>query len=149
MTVTIRDATYEDIPVFLEKIRAVDKAEMNCAGHTDHAAALRKGIDLGPAFYVSDKDGPILMAGFSAHDENKAVVWMLGTPRIETLKWPFLKISRSVFEQWSAEYSVLTNRVWAANTVHIRWLEWLGCTFTEEVWIGRHKFLTFEKVRNV
>lgn len=84
--------------------------------------------------YVADVEGtPEMIFGCSATDAAPTVgiPWMLGTPVIVSPKWrmTFLRETRRAVEAWQAEYPILHNFIDARNTVHMRWLRWLGFTF--------------------
>ena len=58
--------------------------------------------------------------------------WMLGRDEMLTDvhdKWEFLRQSRIHLANLHAMYPVLFNFVDARNTVHLRWLRWMGFTF--------------------
>jgi hypothetical protein len=42
----------------------------------------------------------------------------------------FLRASRQIVEEWQRDFPRLHNYTDARNTVHHRWLRWLGFTFT-------------------
>lgn len=60
--------------------------------------------------------------------DNDRQVWMLCTNDLLKHKRLFLEESRAWIEEKSKRY-LLWNHVDARNTVHVRWLKWLGANF--------------------
>jgi hypothetical protein len=52
-------------------------------------------------------------------------IWMVGTPGIERISGTFLRECRGWVDGLNLKYPILWNKVYALNTVHIRWLKWL------------------------
>ncbi len=71
--------------------------------------------------------------------ENLGYIWMCSTPEITRHSFEFLKGSRVILDALHREYPVLTNLVDARNTVHHKWLRWMGFSFlrTIEKWGAR------------
>lgn len=70
--------------------------------------------------------------------------WLLGTDAVERHQLRFLRESIDWRDQLLQRYSVLRNFVDTRNAVSIRWLRWLGATFSEPVTLRGHEFLLFE-----
>lgn len=66
-------------------------------------------------------------------DKGIGAPWMLGTDEITTARWRFLRESRRWLDAVKIDYDLLHNRVHSKNTVHIRWLKWLGFQFDGDV----------------
>lgn len=58
------------------------------------------------------------------------VAWLLGTPLLETHWRTFARASKPLAAELLARYDELVNVVHAKNCVALRWLEWMGATFT-------------------
>lgn len=74
-------------------------------------------------------------------------VWLLGTDAVERHQMRFLRESKRWHSQLLADYVVLRNFVDERNSVSIRWLTWLGATFSEPVNLRGHAFRLFEMRR--
>jgi len=78
-------------------------------------------------------------------------VWLLGTDEIFThASRDFLRLSKEWLSEVSAPFESVGNLVDARNTVHIRWLEWLGFEFIgvqSEFGVEKRPFLEF--IQNV
>jgi len=59
-----------------------------------------------------------------------AVIWLLGTAAVSENPRIFLRFSRKAVAELLERYDVLLNIVHADNRVALRWLQWLGATFT-------------------
>lgn len=70
--------------------------------------------------------------------------WLLGTDLVETQYVPFLRGSTRWRDQLLKRYSVLRNFVDVRNEASIRWLKWLGFTFSEPIPYRGHEFRMFE-----
>ena len=70
------------------------------------------------------------MFGVSPHfEEGIGFIWLLGTDEIKDISWQFLRESREWLEKISSPYKMVCNMVHEENTVHIKWLKFLGFTF--------------------
>lgn len=56
---------------------------------------------------------------------------MLGSDLIKMHSIEFLRKSKEWVE--AQDYEILYNNIDARNTVHIKWLQWLGFTFIQEL----------------
>lgn len=70
--------------------------------------------------------------------------WLLGTDAVVRHQVRFVRDSLEYRDQLFRRYSVLRNFVDVRNTVSIRWLRWLGATFSDPVSLRGHEFLLFE-----
>lgn len=70
--------------------------------------------------------------------------WLLGSDAIERHRVEFLRQSVHWRGQLLRRYDVLRNVVHCQNKVSIRWLRWLGFTFSEPFKIRGHDFMMFE-----
>ncbi len=59
------------------------------------------------------------------------VIWLLGTHRMHLIKKTFIKHSKHWIDRLMGDYNVLTNYVMESNELSVRWLTWLGATFSD------------------
>lgn len=71
------------------------------------------------------------------------LIWCLGTYLMDKYWMSFASESRKIIKRWAGRYGVLYNAVGAFNKDSIRWLEWCGAKFDEQVPIGIEYFLPF------
>lgn len=63
--------------------------------------------------------------------------WMMGTDAMfGVAKWPFLRASRPEWAAVNKRWPILRGHVHAANTAHVRWLEWCGFTVSPPICFG-------------
>lgn len=69
-------------------------------------------------------------------DPDAGWVWMVGSDLLAQHRHEFLRKSREALPEVFGPYEFLGNLVDARNTLHIRWLRWLGFTFFRTVEYG-------------
>lgn len=132
----VRFATLEDADYLAARLRHEDLQELIAAGSPSALTSLKAGILFSrPALSIVDaNDKAVTMFGVApSGDPFVGFVWLLSSDVIDKNKTKFLRHSRKWLEALHKDYPVLTNRVDARNTVHIKWLEWLGFTFINKV----------------
>jgi len=156
-----RPFTREDINPLIENMRYCDVREVETLGDTVRGV-LEYGLQRSnPGLVISSylTGSPLAVFGVvpggpenyparriqkSAHGD----IWMLATDElVEKHGREFARASRGWVDFLNTQYRCLSNIVDARNTVHIRWLEWCGFTFTENFLINSHTFRAFERVR--
>lgn len=138
-----------DVEYLGARMRQADADEVMAHSGRQPGEALQLGFEHSTAcrtgFY---KDEPMLMFGASYVDDNVGMVWMLGSDLITKAWVPVLRQSRGWLQELHDEFDLLFNYVDARNTVHIKWLKWLGFSFINlhpEFGVGRLPF--YEIVR--
>lgn len=158
MKVDLRIADRNTDPDYIGmRLREADLREMQAVqgAHVDPVEALRYGIEVSYFPFVATlDDAPVCVFGAvpEPHDPRFGCVWMMGTDAITTHPKTFLRHSKEYLEKVAEPFDLLWNCVDKRNTVHIRWLKWMGFTFLREIpQVGelRLPFLEFVKVTNV
>jgi hypothetical protein len=54
------------------------------------------------------------------------IIWLLGTDNIKLFSKEFLRNSKEEFKKLLTPYETASNYILKANTIHIRWVSWLG-----------------------
>ncbi len=67
------------------------------------------------------------------HFPEVGIIWMIGSNRLVRHRVEFLRAGRSWVIEQHRRFPLLTNRADARNTLHLRWLSWLGFRFLREV----------------
>lgn len=125
-TTVIRKATVDDVALIWGELRGADHREMFDRSGTDAYHQLTLGVELGEA-YVGLVDGKyVCIWGISTDNGLVGYPWMLATKEIEENRMVFLRHSRKVVTDWLFQFPILTNTVDARNTLHLKWLSWLG-----------------------
>jgi hypothetical protein len=132
---SVRPSVLNDCYVIAENIREDDRRELLAMSGEEPLEAMVSG------FIHSDKprtvlvgDTPVAMFGSGEFEPGVGTVWLLGTKGIEDISMYFLRESKYWLEHLHENYDLLFNYVDERNTVHIKWLKWLGFTF-----ISRHE----------
>ncbi len=131
--VNIRPAVSADCYELAPELRPADTRECLANG-LDPLDALLQGLALGvEVFTVCHQDEPVMMFGCGDAPTNlqvggydPGVIWMLSTPKVFEFKRLFLRQSREWVEYFQNQHDCLTNIVDVRNTVHHRWLVWMG-----------------------
>lgn len=122
-------------------------AELQANGRIAPLDALIDGIrNSDPAYTIVGPNAePFAMFGtVPTADDKYRFVWLLGTDRLVTEhRTEFLRKSRGWMNRLHEKAPILGNYVHKENTVHIRWLKWVGCNFVGEREINGHTFIEF------
>jgi len=149
-----RTAETSDIDYLVPRLRDADLQEIQAASGMPPGEALAYGFVASDEVYVGvdGEDRPLCIGGIGSADHLSAIVWMLASKELEKHSLPFLRLSKPFIQDLNNRYPILTNHVDERNTLHIRWLRWLGFTF-----INRHPhwgtekrpFLEFVRINDV
>lgn len=132
-----RKTVASDIQVVAANMRKEDKAEVLAAEGIPPEHALLFCFMAGkPCMTICNaSDEPIAMWGVTPDAGKVGRVWMLGTDELvqnHRIRIRFLREVKAYLRQLFTTYAVLWNCVDARNTVHIRWIRWMGFTFVAE-----------------
>lgn len=131
--ITARRSVIPDIPPIAVDMRPADRDEVMAAvGMNPHQALLQGYLSSTECFTIYEIDGglPVGMFGYTEVEPKlSACVWMLGSNRLLKNRWTFLKRSREWVDYIHARYPMMYNVIDRRNTLHIRWIEWLGFKF--------------------
>ncbi len=129
------------------RMRQADRDEIAAISGRSPYAALKRSYEQSSVAYTALFDGrPEVMWG--AGDLNLLTglgcVWLLATDAVEGDQMAFLRKSVRLRDQLLQRYSVLRNVVDVRNMASIRWLRWLGATFSEPFEVRGNAFVMFE-----
>lgn len=153
--IRVRRATLSDLKHLSENLRKEDIAELLAAGSPSPMAALANGYmhSLIPLVGVDENDVTQAMFGVvPSADASVGHVWLLGTDEMFKRPVRFLRESKRCVEHWNMQFPLLSNYVDCRNTLHVKWLSWLGFVFTSEVrgeGEGSLPFFQFVRFRDV
>ena len=137
----VRTAELEDCSWVAEHIREADLQEILAYSGSTPKDALVAGFHHSDIpFTVVVGGEPAAIFGASPVEQGVGAVWLLGTDGILKNTTRFLRESRFWLDQCARPYDILFNYVDARNTVHIKWIKWLGFTV-----INTHKEFGVEK----
>lgn len=130
----MRPSVEGDIDQLKDRLRRHDLLDIALVRKSPEEA-LRSGFEKGIVCYtLMVGDEPIGMAGLSLGIDY-AFPWLLGTDRISDREvWRrFARESRLWFDQFVklSDGRPMTNFLSPENVLHMRWLEWLGCSLED------------------
>lgn len=134
------------------RLRQADLDELKAASPLDPIVILRTGAYYSvPSVSIIGNKGSVAgMFGVVPQKDGTGVIWLLGTDELvqRPLCRQFIRECRYHLKCLQRNYTQLHNVIDERNTVHRRWLEWLGFEFTNripEYGHERRPFLEFKK----
>lgn len=123
----------EDALFIANNMRQADREELQASFGMPPELILPQAIGR-PRVLTWEADGkPVAIGGVDPSIPFVGVVWMVATDDIVKHRMKFLRQCKPVLDQLHKEYPILTNMVDARNSLHIRWLKWLGFVFTQKI----------------
>lgn len=155
-TATFTPPTVADLLLLARELRPDDARELRLsAPGTRPLEALIQSCETSDHLLATKLDGRLIgIAGVSALSlpARTATLWGLATRHIDARPSAILPVSLIGLPllmdavPWADTF---TNSVWAGNTRAVRWLRWLGATFTSSVYTpSGAEFLTFTLERS-
>lgn len=123
----VKSLTLRDIRRVAPFLRSIDATEARVLGGLEPFDALVQSWKISTsswAIYLGHT--PVGMFGSVPLPDGGAVAWMVGTPAMTVNPSRFAAASLPFVSRLLQRYEYLTNVLFQSNTVHIRWLEWLG-----------------------
>ena len=124
--------TVEDIDYVSPRLRKADYNECLASTGQHPRIVLHKSLDLGGTTLTlrAPDGGRLGLCGVvPSHLENAGIVWMCATDDIYQYQTAFLRKSKAALDYLACDYAVIYNCVDARNTLHMKWLDWMGFTF--------------------
>lgn len=145
-----RPVTPQVIAELLPRLRAVDRLELDCMTTGDREAALADMVARARRSCAAYMGGDLVcILGVNAVSvlSDVGCPWMLTTRAVDRphVRREFIAGGRVALEWVGEDFRRLWNLVAEENTVAVRWLKWMGFTFTgRDVVLQGHRFLHFE-----
>lgn len=140
----VREAQIQDIHYLINNIREEDREELAALGKTPEASISVGYVNSDRCYSVIDDDGNTIAMFGIGHITNKVCsVWLLASNLVNNHKIYFLRNSKKYYKELTKGYDTSFNMVYAKNTLHIQWLEWLGAKFTKDYIINNEVFRLF------
>ena len=128
---SVRGTQEEDLVYLGKRLRDAECRELEAHNATPDEAP-RLGFELSrPCLTVEHEGRPIAMFGTTPSPvvESLGYVWLLGSDEIADISMQFLRESRQWLSAIGEGYEVLCNSVHTDNTLHHKWLLFLGFRF--------------------
>lgn len=151
----VRLAEAGDAEYLSSRLRQEDQDECLALGVLPDKALLDSAQSSTSCFsIIRDKDEVIGMFGcgpsaLKQEPLRVGSVWLLGSPGIQDIRYTFLRQCRHWTAVLHADYDVLWNWADARNTVHVKWLKWLGFRIiqTAPIGVGGEEFHQFLRIK--
>lgn len=125
----ITAADLRDAQLLGPRLRQADRDEIDAVTGEPPEVVIHRGIRQSVEPLTLLRSGlPIAVFGVVDHGWGCGTPWLLGTPEILDHWREFARRSREVLADVRPSFATLSNWVDARNTVHVRWLRWLGFT---------------------
>jgi len=135
VSLTVRPSLPGDCVYLAKHLREADRNEVQAVlGKCNLEALVFSWSHTEKPYTIVEGETPAGVFGVAPTEPGVGCIWLLGTDALVRGRWRFLRESRKWLEHVSEGYHLLYNYVDERNTVHIRWIEWLGFTF-----IARHE----------
>lgn len=128
-------------------LRAADATECHLLARTDPTDALMQSFEVSTeAFTAMIGNTPVGMFGHVEQRDGNGVIWLLGSERLTADLRDFLSASSEWWERITSRYNKCFNVVSEQNTLHLRWLKWMGCELSGPQFIGEVPMRAFTYV---
>lgn len=149
----VRPATKADARKIAPLLRRQDRREIKAASGRLPGASLALAFDLPGArsiIFAETSDGdPILIAGVRETQPNVGAIWMLGTPLLEDYAFRFPRMAKRQVTEWHKQWPLLWNMAMEGNSLHMRWLQFMGFKFLRRLPHRGHTFIEFARLQHV
>lgn len=148
MNLTISETTLRHVQDFLANVRVFDMKEANM-GELPFVDNTFKSLS--NCMTLHDEDGRVFAIGGVEPDITcgriYGLVWMLCTTRVEEHPIAFLRYMKRVlvFTFKTSPYTRLSNQVWLGNTLHVKWLKYMGAHMLDKTANGQLQYFEFRK----
>lgn len=131
----VRPATLADVQWLAPRLRGDDVREIRAASGQTPLEALTGAYHASSTCYAIEFHGELaaLFGAAPTPDPTLGSVWLLGSDAVERNAIRFLRESRQWIDRLHESYPILFNYVDARNTLHLKWLKWIGCVFLDRI----------------
>ena len=140
----LKVATLEEANYLSTRLRQEDIDECRANANVTPLVALTIGVQNShlPFAVYNDKHNPVMIMGVIPQGKNLGMIWLLSSPEISNMPLTFLRHCKKVLECYNQTFPVLYNYIDARNTLHLKWLKWLGFQF-----IKVHQNFGYEQIK--
>lgn len=148
----IRYTEEADLRVLADNMRPADISEVWALNHFTPYEALSHAFNVSKECFSICKqvdNSPVVMFGYTQNDETYGAIWLLGSVEMEDHAVTFLRESKTCLSYIQNKVPLLYNIVDKRNTVHIKWIGWLGFRFLRVINFGPDNlpFIEFARIR--
>lgn len=126
----VREATVEDVDYLSTRLRKADLEEIAASSGCSPKSALVEGFRHSYKCRVGIyNNNPFIIFGARPVVKGVGAIWALGSDDLLKARMEFLRQSKGWLDIVHQDFPLLFNYIDARNTVHIRWIRWLGFKF--------------------
>jgi hypothetical protein len=132
----VQRATLEDVTYIAKNLRQADRQECDATVGMPPELVLPQSVGAGRDVWTFHRNDGLPVGVFGADPTTipeVGIVWMVSTGEVNNHKREFLTESRPFVWALNDTYPIITNMVDARNTLHHRWLKWLGFSFLRRI----------------
>lgn len=154
---TGREAFMDDVRSLGSRLRSADRKEVLSRGVEPELALQASWESSTQRYAIIKSDGTcigIFGVGPAHHMSERlgmsvGCVWMMGSSDLKHVRYSFLRQCREWLETLEKNYDILWNWADARNSLHLKWLEWLGFKIigTAPIGVNGELFHQFIKVK--
>jgi len=127
---SVRPSMIGDCVYLAKHLREADSNEVQASvGKSNLEALVYSWSVTEKPYTIVNAETPAGVFGVVPVDTGVGAIWLLGTDALTQGRWTFLRESKKWLNKVSKDYDLLFNYVDERNTVHLKWIEWLGFTF--------------------
>ncbi len=136
------------------RLRVADMQEIQAGSGKDIEVSLREGAEQSaPSCTIIGNNGFVAGMFGVVPEGDYGRVWMVGSDELTRppLSRQFIRECRSFLSVMERPYKTIGNVIDERNTLHVRWLKWLGFEFVERIpnyGVEGRPFLEFKKCVN-
>lgn len=127
----IRPTTLDDVQYLADNLSEADRQEIHYLSGETPFKAIHDGFIAGNCYVVDLEGRAVVMFGVNGEKDGPGAVWMLCTDEISKVT-RLIRTARLIVQDMLQEHSFIGNIAWSKNTVHLKWIKWLGFTFSGE-----------------
>lgn len=148
----VRAYQESDAEIVAANLRSADRMEIAAHSGLKPVRAIRRSVRGSEvAVTICSGDTPTKLAAIFGCTAD-GCIWLLGTDvlTLPPLRKQFLKECRRYVDVLQDHYPLLHNVIDERNTVHIRWLRWMGFTFIRRLpqfGVENRPFMEFVRIK--
>ena len=147
----VRKTRMSDAKYISSRLRKADLMELRAnSGSAPDVSLMHSVWASNPCYTICLYGEPIAIFGICPQ-KDVGVIWMMGTDKVLRIKTTFLKASKEWVNYFLELKPILFNFIHEKNTLHIKWLRWLGFSIInrlENFGKNGETFYEFVKIKN-
>jgi hypothetical protein len=147
----VRVARKADAQYIAKRLRKADLLELKATTKSNPSVALMASLWVSnPCYSLLVYGEPVALVGL-VPQKDTGVIWMMGTDKMLQIKRPFLRGCKEWVNYFLELKPILFNYIHEKNTLHIKWLRWLGFSIInkkDNFGLNGENFYEFVKIKS-